>query len=97
MFSFLSGGREVSVAQKELFESVFGFQYTPSAEGDHTADITWVGQHISKRLDLEFKLAETLFHLCSRVSLLFSCVTALLKSMLVLKQDHRRFECGDRD
>lgn len=52
MLSFLSGGKKVSVTQKDAHEGVYTFEYTPTAAGDHTVDITWVGQHIAKRLAL---------------------------------------------
>ncbi|KAK2885697.1 hypothetical protein Q8A67_016534 [Cirrhinus molitorella] len=41
-------GKEVSVTQKDAHEGVYTFEYTPTAVGDHTVDITWVGQHIAK-------------------------------------------------
>lgn len=52
MSSFLSGGKAVSVRQKDALEGVYSFEYTPTAKGDHTVDITWTGQHIAKRLAL---------------------------------------------
>lgn len=42
----------MSVRQKDALEGVYTFEYTPTAKGDHTVDITWVGQHIAKRLAL---------------------------------------------
>ncbi|XDV45848.1 hypothetical protein PO909_013870 [Leuciscus waleckii] len=41
-------GKAVSVRQKDALEGVYTFEYTPTAKGDHTVDITWVGQHIAK-------------------------------------------------
>uniref|UniRef100_A0A671QBH2 Filamin B, beta (actin binding protein 278) n=1 Tax=Sinocyclocheilus anshuiensis TaxID=1608454 RepID=A0A671QBH2_9TELE len=41
-------GKEVAVTQKDAHEGVYTFEYTPTATGDHTVDITWVGQHIAK-------------------------------------------------
>ncbi|XP_050952646.1 filamin-B isoform X3 [Labeo rohita] len=41
-------GKKVSVTQKDAHEGVYTFEYTPTAAGDHTVDITWVGQHIAK-------------------------------------------------
>ncbi|XP_056102359.1 filamin-A isoform X1 [Rhinichthys klamathensis goyatoka] len=43
-----SSGKAVSVRQKDALEGVYTFEYTPTAKGDHTVDITWVGQHIAK-------------------------------------------------
>jgi len=47
---FMSGDKAVSVRQKDTHEGVYTFEYTPTAKGHHTVDITWVGQHIAKRL-----------------------------------------------
>ncbi|XP_067228456.1 filamin-B isoform X2 [Chanodichthys erythropterus] len=41
-------GKAVSVRQKDALEGVYSFEYTPTAKGDHTVDITWTGQHIAK-------------------------------------------------
>ncbi|XP_059383627.1 filamin-B isoform X3 [Carassius carassius] len=41
-------GKEVAVTQKDTHEGVYTFEYTPTATGDHTVEITWVGQHIAK-------------------------------------------------
>lgn len=52
MLSFFSGGKEGAVTQKDTHEGVYTFEYTPTATGDHTVDVTWVGRHIAKRLAL---------------------------------------------
>ncbi|KAF4096786.1 filamin-A isoform X3 [Onychostoma macrolepis] len=41
-------GKEVAVTQKDAHVGVYTFEYTPTATGDHTVDITWVNQHIAK-------------------------------------------------
>ncbi|XP_048033232.1 filamin-B isoform X2 [Megalobrama amblycephala] len=41
-------GKAVSVRQKDALDGVYSFEYTPTAKGDHTVDITWTGQHIAK-------------------------------------------------
>lgn len=52
MLSFSSDGKEVAVTQKDAHEGIYTFEYTPTDTGDHTVEITWVGQHIAKRLAL---------------------------------------------
>uniref|UniRef100_A0A9J7XGK7 Filamin B, beta (actin binding protein 278) n=1 Tax=Cyprinus carpio carpio TaxID=630221 RepID=A0A9J7XGK7_CYPCA len=41
-------GKEVAVTQKDAHEGIYTFEYTPTDTGDHTVEITWVGQHIAK-------------------------------------------------